>query len=87
MKNSSKNGPLRKYADKRSSREKPEAAGLLPLVKDLNQLQARAEKKGYEFLSYLLHMAILEAQSLASAGGGELGGSSRDQGGPSSDGG
>lgn len=74
---SSKKNPPQKRAGKPSSQKKPEAAGLLPMLKDLNQLQAKAEMKGHEFLSYLLNMAILEAQSLAS-GGGEPERSSRD---------
>jgi len=65
--------------NKRSSRENPEAEGLLSLLKDMNLLQQAAEKKGYEFLSYLLHMAILEAQSLASGGERDQDSASRDQ--------
>ena len=85
VKDSNKSSLSRKPVSRRSLRDFPEAAGLLPLLKDLNLLHASAEKKGFEFLSYLLQMAILEAQSLASGGGG-LDASSRNRGGSSHNG-
>ncbi len=36
------------------------------MLKDLSPLEARAEEDGFGFLSYLLRMAILEAQAIAS---------------------
>lgn len=44
--------------------ERTDAA--LLLLKGLNPLQAQADADGFGFLSYLLRMAILEAQAIAS---------------------
>jgi len=72
--------PRQEPAGKRSSQGNPGAEGPLPLLKDLKLLQARTEKMGYEFLSYLLKMAILEAESLASGDGAPIS-LTRDRGG------
>lgn len=44
----------------------------LSLLKGLNPLQAKADEDGFGFLSYLLRMAILEAQAIASGSSGDV---------------
>lgn len=41
------------------------------LLKDLNPLQEKANQEGFGFLTYLLRMAIMEAQAVASGSSGE----------------
>jgi hypothetical protein len=50
--------------------ERTDAAMLL--LKGLNPLQAKADEDGFKFLSYLLRMAVLEAQAIASGSNGEV---------------
>ena len=39
---------------------------MLSILRDLNAVLESSEKQGFRFLSYLLRMAVLEAQSIAS---------------------
>ena len=39
---------------------------MLSILQDLNAVLESSEKQGFRFLSYLLRMAVLEAQSIAS---------------------
>lgn len=61
--------PVQQSNNERSAEETVEAAILL--LKGLNSLQEKADAEGFGFLSYLLRMAILEAQAIASGSTGE----------------
>jgi hypothetical protein len=39
---------------------------VLVMLESLNQLQEKTEREGFDFLNYLLQMAIMEAQEIAS---------------------
>lgn len=62
---------LVQHADHKQALEERLELALL-LLKDLNPLKEKADEEGFEFLSYLLSMAILEAQSVASGHGESL---------------
>ena len=60
---------LKQSINEHSFDERTEAA--LRLLKDLNSIQEKADEAGFGFLSYLLRMAVLEAQAIASGSTGE----------------
>ena len=69
MQNPSDDGPVKQSIHQRSMEEKTEAA--MVLLRSLNSLQEKADEDGFGFLSYLLRMAVLEAQAIASSSTGE----------------
>ena len=70
MKNPDDNNPKKQSIHQNSIDETTESA--LSLLKGLNPLQAKADEDGFGFLAYLLRMAILEAQAIASGSSGDI---------------
>ena len=64
MQKPSDDGPVKPNIQARSMDERADAAVML--LKGLNPLQVQADQDGFSFLSYLLRMAIMEAQEIAS---------------------
>ena len=81
MQKPSDDGPVKPNIQARSMDERTDAAVML--LKGLNPLQVQADKDGFSFLSYLLRMAIMEAQEIASGSTGEFDKPPGDNHGPS----
>ena len=69
MKSPGDDNSVQQNNHERSPDERVEAA--LLLLKGLNPLQEKSDEEGFDFLSYLLRMAVLEAQAIASMSASE----------------